>query len=107
MRTIHHFGIPTNVVQEDEIHLEEAGVYITDPEQSANSIEWLRFESDSPMPDLLKTTSHIAYKVNDLDQEMQGSEILLEPFQPREGLTVAFVIEENAPIELMQFDTAD
>ena len=32
---------------------------------------------------------------------MAGKDVLLEPFEPMEGVTVAFVIEQGAPIELM------
>ncbi|MHC4991549.1 MAG: hypothetical protein ACYTGC_11270 [Planctomycetota bacterium] len=102
MRTFHHIGIPTDRPQVDETHLGEAGVFITDAQSSPNRIEWLRFETNSPMPDLLKTLPHIAYEVDDLEAEMKGAEVLLEPFSPLEGVTVAFIIEEGAPIELMQ-----
>lgn len=102
MRTLHHFGIPTDKPQQDETYLEGAKLYVTPVDKSPNKIEWLRFEADSPMPDLLKTTSHIAYQVDDLATEMEGREVLLEPFSPMEGVTVAFVVEEGAPIELMQ-----
>lgn len=103
MRTFHHVGIPTNEVHADETYLDEARLYITDASASPNHIEWLRFEGDSPMPALLKTLPHIAYEVDDLDEEMKDAEVLLEPFDPMEGVTVAFVIEEGAPIELMYF----
>ena len=55
------------------------------------------------MPNLLKTTAHIAYEVEDLEAELKNANILLEPFDPAPELTVAFVIEEGAPIELMKF----
>lgn len=102
MRTLHHIGIPTDVKQEDESYLEDAKLFITDAEQSRNSIEWLRFEDGSPMPDILKNMPHIAYAVDSLEDEMSGSEVLLEPFEPMPGVMVAFVIEEGAPIELME-----
>ena len=102
MRTLHHIGIPTEKPQANESHLADAGVFITDAAASPNKIEWLRFEAGSPMPDMLKTIPHIAYEVDDLAAEMKGAEVLLEPFTPMEGVTVAFIIEEGAPIELMQ-----
>jgi hypothetical protein len=102
MRTLHHIGIPTEKPQENETHLAEAGLFITDAAASPNRIEWLRFEPQSPMPELLKTMPHIAYEVDDLQAELAGAEVLLEPFSPLEGITVAFIIEEGAPIELMQ-----
>ena len=103
MRTFHHFGIPTDQAHDNESYLEEARLYITDPQTSPNRIEWLRFEADSPMPEILKTVPHIAYQVEDIQAGLQGAEVLLEPFSPIEGITVAFIIEEGAPIELMQF----
>lgn len=103
MRTLHHFGIPTDKVIDGASYLEEAKLHITDAAQSPNCIEWLRFEPGSPMPDILQTLPHIAYKVDDLDAELKDAEILMEPFSPMEGVTVAFVIEEGAPIEFLQF----
>jgi hypothetical protein len=100
---LHHIGIPTDEVKENTTYLEGAKLYITDAGQSPNRIEWLRFEADSPMPATLQKLPHIAYTVDDMEAEMQGREVLLEPFSPMEGVTVAFVIEEGAPIELMQF----
>ncbi|MDY7107439.1 MAG: hypothetical protein SYC29_02265 [Planctomycetota bacterium] len=102
MRTFHHIGIPTDQPRENETHLAEAGLFITDAQASPNRIEWLRFEAHSAMPDMLKRLPHIAYEVDDLPAEMSGAEVLLEPFSPLEGVTVAFIIEEGAPIELMK-----
>ena len=102
MRTLHHVGIPTAEKRNNETYLEDARVYITDAAKSPNKIEWLRFEADSPMPRMLQTLPHIAYQVDDLVEEMEGKDVLMEPFSPMEGVTVAFIIEEGAPIELMQ-----
>jgi hypothetical protein len=102
MRTFHHIGIPSPEQHADETYLADGKLYITDAEASPNRIEWLRFESGSPMPEILQTLPHIAYVVDDIAAELTGAEVLLEPFEPLEGVTVAFVIEEGAPIELMQ-----
>lgn len=101
MRELHHFGIPTDKKHENETYLEGGKVYITDIEKSPNRIEFLRFEPDSPMPDLLKTTAHISYRVDDIEKEISGKKILVEPFNPSEGTTVAFIVEEGVPIELL------
>ncbi len=101
MRNLHHFGIPTRIKQAKETYLDGAKVFVTDVADSANKIEWLRFEDGSPMPELLQTTAHIAYQVDDMQAAMQGKKVLVEPFHPMDGVTVAFVVEEGAPIELM------
>ena len=104
MRKLDHIGIPTQVVQHEEIYMEGAKVFITDYAKSSNKIEWLRFEEGSEFPELIQTTPHIAYQVESLKEEMEGKKVLLEPFSPREGLTIAFIEEEGAPIELMQLE---
>ena len=102
MRELHHFGIPTDKKQKDENYMEGAKLYVTDAAKSPNKIEFLRFEAGSPLPRLLQTSAHIAYKVKDLNKAMTGKEVLMEPFSPAPGLTVAFVVEEGIPIEFMQ-----
>jgi hypothetical protein len=45
----------------------------------------------------------VAFEVDDLDAELSGREILIEPNSPLDGLLVAFVVEQGLPVELMQF----
>ena len=102
MRKFHHFGIPTDQKHGEETYIEDAGAHITDFDKSPNRIEWVRWEAGSKVPELMKTVPHIAYTVEDLEAELKGKEVLVEPFSPLEGVTVAFIVEEGAPIELMQ-----
>ena len=67
-------------------------------------MEWLRFEDGAPLPDLVKTVPHVAFVVDDLEAAIAGKEILIQPNSPSEGITVAFIVDNGAPIELMQFD---
>lgn len=102
MQTFNHIGIPTDQKRPNETYLEDAKLYVTDFSTHPYLIEWLRFEEDSPMPEVLKTTAHVAYMVDDLEQAMQGKETLLEPFEPMPGLRVAFILDDGAPVEFMQ-----
>ncbi|GLO62740.1 hypothetical protein MACH09_32480 [Vibrio sp. MACH09] len=103
MKKFNHVGIPTSVVHEGETFNADIGLYVTDFSNSDNRIEWLRFLPESPMPEALKTTAHVAYEVDDLQQAMVGKEVLLEPFDASESLTIAFILEDEAPVELMQY----
>ena len=102
MKEFSHIGIPSSVVREGEIHLEDAKLYVTDFAASENKIEWLRFEDGSPMPEQLQTVAHVAYMVDDMGKALEGQEVLIEPFSPMEGLQVAFILEDGAPVEFMQ-----
>ncbi|WP_413282707.1 VOC family protein [Vibrio sp. MA40-2] len=103
MRTFNHVGIPTTVGHQGEVFSEEMKLYLTDFSESENRIEWLRFAKDSPMPEELKNTAHIAYEVDDLEEAIKGKTILIEPFNSTEKLRIAFIMDDEAPIELMQY----
>ena len=53
---------------------------------------------------MLKTTAHVAFVVDDLDAALAGQDVLLEPFTPMEGVRVAFIMDDGAPVEFMQLD---
>lgn len=103
MKKFSHIGIPTQVERSGEVLNADIGLYVTDFTKNENHIEWLRFLDDSPMPDELKNTAHVAYEVDDLESELQGKKILIEPFNVNESLKIAFIMDDGAPIELMQF----
>ena len=64
----------------------------------------MRFEPEAPVPDLVRTVPHVAFEVDDLSAELAGKEILIAPNSPSPGVTVAFIVENGAPVEFLQFD---
>lgn len=102
MRTLSHFGIPTNIVKENENYSADMNLFLTDYSLSPNKIEFLRFETDSEMPELLKTHAHIAYIVDSLEAEMAGKTVVLPRTVLSDELTIAFIEEEGVAIELME-----
>lgn len=64
----------------------------------------MRYGADSPLPDLVKSTAHVAFEVDDLTSELVGREVIIKPNSPSNGVLVAFVVEDGAPVELIQFD---
>jgi hypothetical protein len=63
----------------------------------------MRYEADCALPELVKTVSHVAFEVDDLASALIGHKILIEPNSPSEGVIVAFVECEGAPVEFLQF----
>jgi hypothetical protein len=103
MRTYHHLGIPTTEKHEGEEYLAQFKTFVSGFETSPYGIEWMRYEPDAPLPELVKTVPHIAFEVDDLAKELEGKEILIAPNSPSEGVTVAFIIDNGAPVEFLQF----
>ena len=58
----------------------------------------------SAVPELVRTVPHVAFEVDDLPAEIAGRETLIAPNSPSPGVTVAFIVENGAPVEFLQFD---
>ena len=104
MLRYHHLGIPTSESRPGERHLPEFGMHVSGYETSPFRIEWMRFDEDSPVPELVQQVPHVAFEVDDLQAALEGREVLIEPNSPSPGVQVAFVIDNGAPVELMQID---
>ena len=100
----HHVGIPTRISRDGEKYLEEFKTHVSGFETSRFGVEWMRYEPDAPVPELVKTVPHIAFVVDDLEAAIAGKEVLIRPNRPSVGVTVAFIVENGAPIEFLQFD---
>ena len=100
----HHLGIPTTDVRPGERHLPELGMYVSGYEESEFGIEWMRFEPDCPLPELVRTVPHVAFRVDDLEAALEGRDVIIEPTSPSAGVRVAFVVENGAPVELLEIE---
>jgi hypothetical protein len=103
MRKYHHVGIPTTVPQAGETHLEAHRVFCTDHERNPFGIQWMRYEAECSLPEIVKTVPHVAFEVDDLEAAIAGQEILIPPNSPSKGVVVAFVLCDGAPVEFLQF----
>jgi len=101
MRKYHHIGIPRQIRREDETFLQEYGVHISGYQTSPYGVEWMRFESDSPLPEVVKTVPHVAFVVDDIENEIKGGDVIVAPNSPSEGIRVAFIVDNGAPIEFL------
>ena len=106
MREFHHIGIPSTKQRPNETYLAGAKLFVTAVDADPMQIEWLRFEAGSPMPKELQTQTHLAYKVDNIEAELKGKTVLIPPFVPMPGVTVAFVLHEGVPVEFMQLASA-
>ena len=99
----HHIGIPTDETHPGERYLSQYKVYVCGYETSPYGIEWMRFEPGSPVPELVQRVPHVAFEVDDLAAAIEGKEILIQPNSPSKGVTVAFIVDDGAPIEFLEF----
>jgi len=101
----HHLGIPTGRVMPDEKYLPQFKLYVSGFNNSPFGIEWMRFENDSTIDPLIQSVPHLAFEVADIDYELAAHhlKILTAPNCPGEGIRVAMIEHNGAPIELIEF----
>jgi hypothetical protein len=102
----HHLGIPTNKKMPGERYLPHLKIYVSGFSTSPFGIEWMRFEEDCPIPELIKTIPHIAFEVDDIDKALNEHdfEIISNPGIPSEGVRTLMIRHNEAPIELISFE---
>jgi len=99
----HHLGVPTTLPRSGERYLEAFRMYVSGFESSPYGIEWMRFEPDSRVSELVKTVPHLAFEVDDLEAALTGKQVLTPPNSPSPGVMVAMIVDNGCPVELLQF----
>ena len=104
--TFHHFCFPLQDGAQEGVFSASAGMYTTD-NPGKFRVQWHRFTDDSPLHPLLKTVPHVAFKVDDLQQAIEGEEVILGPYEPVDDYFVAVINDAGVPIELIQTGLSD
>ncbi len=99
----HHMGIPTSIPRPHETHLVHLKIYVSGFDTSPYGVEWMRFEPDCKISEIIKTVPHIAFEVDDLDAALVGRELSSDVSSPSDGVRVAMFIDDGVPIELIEF----
>lgn len=100
----HHIGIPTSKELPKGDYFPEHKMYASGYLESPYGVEWLKFDPDCSLPELVKTVPHVAFIVRDIKEAVKGKEVIIKPNSPSPGVTVAFIVDNDAPVEFLQFD---
>ena len=98
----HHLGIPITKPTPGEVYLKDYKAWHCGYEESEFGIEWMRYEEDCNLPEIVKTLPHVAFEVDDVYEAIKGRKIIIQPNRPSPGVIVAFIEENGAPVEFIQ-----
>jgi len=103
----HHIGIPTTEKMPQEKYISKYKFYVSGFDSSPFGIEWMRFEEDSPILPLIQKVPHIAFEVKNIDVELlrHNFKVITKPNCPGNGVKVAMIEHNGAPIELIEFSS--
>jgi hypothetical protein len=99
----HHLGIPTAVPHPGEVYLPRLKIHVSGFETSPFGIEWMRFDPDCEISELVRTVPHIAFEVDDIEAALAALGVVCETSSPSEGVRVAMIVDDGAPVELIEF----
>jgi hypothetical protein len=99
----HHLGIPTSIPRENETYISQFRMYVSGFSRSPFGCEWMRFEPDSPLPEIIRTLPHVAFEVEDIEAALEGCQVIYPPGSPSEGVRSAMIVHNGAPVELIEF----
>lgn len=99
----HHLGIPTTEPHPDDVHIPELKLYVRGFRTSPYGIEWMRFEPDCAVSGLVRRVPHLAFEVDDLEAALAEIGLAAEITSPSEGVRVAMIEDDGAPVELIEF----
>ncbi|MBJ2089988.1 VOC family protein [Serratia marcescens] len=102
----HHFGIPVTYDIKEGNYSESAGMYTLD-NPGKFRVQWHHFTDDSPLHILIRTLPHVAFKVDNLEEAIQGEIVILGPYEPIDDYFVAMIDDSGVPIELIQTTLSD
>jgi hypothetical protein len=100
----HHLGIPHSSPRDGELHLKKLGVHVCGFETCPYGVEWMRFDTHCQVPEIVKTVPHLGVCRRQLGDraprkaDPHSTELAINP-----GCGVAFILDEGAPIELLEF----
>ena len=104
MKSFHHIGLVTEEEKPGEMYFETLKVWGTSPDDDpVNKIEWVRFSPESPLADTpVAKMPHVSWAVDDLDAELEGKDVVVEPITAAPGVRIAYFLQDGALIEYLE-----
>jgi hypothetical protein len=102
VREYHHIGIPIGEKTPEMVYFESIKCWATNPESTPNRIQYVFFEPDTPVTEPVLSQPHVAFRVDNLDEEIQGKDCVFGPVKLPEGVAVAFLYLDGCLTEYTQ-----
>lgn len=90
MREFHHIGIPVGEKTPDMVYYQSIKCWATDPESTAGRIEYIFFEEGTTITEPVLSQPHVAFRVDNLAEQIKDKTCVLGPIKLPEGVEVAF-----------------
>lgn len=101
--TYMHVGIPVTNLKPGMTHNEDMHFWVSNVDDYDYKIEYLKFEEGTPFPEEMHHKSHIAYKVDDMEQYLAKADRVIFPkTEIGPGVAIAFIVMDDTIFELYE-----
>lgn len=98
-----HIGIPVTNKKAGMVYNEGMKIWMSNPDDYDFKIEYLKFEEGTPFPEIMHKNPHVAYRVDDMEPYLKDADqVLFGPVDAEPGVRLAFIIKDDAIIELYE-----
>jgi hypothetical protein len=98
-----HVGVTTTEPQAGENWVEQSRVWVTNPRNHPEHIEFLRYAAGTTVPEVVRANPHVAYRVEAIEPQIEGQQVLIPPFVVGDFVRVAFIRKHGMVFEYMQY----
>lgn len=101
--TYMHIGIPVTNKKPGMTYNEAMKFWVSNVDDYDYKIEYLKFEEGTPFPEIMHKNPHVAYKVDDMTPYLEAADrTIFGPLEIGPGVRIAFIIQDDAIIELYE-----
>jgi hypothetical protein len=97
-----HIGVPAPAKRDGMRFLESKRLCLTSRAEPRFPVEWLWYEDGNAEAELVRTMPHVAYRVESLEDALEGHRIVAEPFDAFGEVRVSFIEVDGAPLEFVE-----
>ena len=99
-----HIGMKTNEKKEGENWVEESKCWVTSPKDPPYHVDWLRYEPESGVPAAVKEKTHIAFRVDSVEEASKGLKMVVKPWVVGGFVRVGFFeYKDGTIVEFMEY----
>lgn len=98
-----HIGLITNEKKPGERFVAATKVWVTDIASHPYRVEWLRFESDTPVKGPVREKTHVAFRVASIAEAAKGLKVLIPPFDAGIATVAFFETNDGSVVEFMEY----
>jgi hypothetical protein len=98
-----HVGLTTTEPRPDDNRIDQSRRWVTNPRNHPEHMEFPRHASGTTVPEGVRASPHVAYRVQAMEPHMEGQDILTPPFVVGHFVRVVFVRKYGMVFEYMQY----